>query len=415
MPRPHSSLTRRSLLGAGTAALLAPGLGAIPRASRRNLILVFAEGGWDTCYSLDPKLDVPQIVSPGIDATPHPDDVDQIEWFGELPIVVNPIRRPAVGAFFAEHGHRITLVNGAWSGAVGHPLARRRLLTGTESGRNPDLTVIYGVEAGSELPIGAFSFSRWQHRGTLSASTARTGSTDQLDVLLYPSDGVDELAEPDALTELRLRRIARFRERWGDGGPNDTRLDAELESIERAAGLRALARGDALTLAKPPTLADSAPQAVDLLRAGATRSILLAQEGFDTHSNTHHQDSLQQDLFTGVHALAQHLEAAGLLDDTLVMVTSEMTRTPALNSMGGKDHWPYLSFLFFGGGAPANRLLGGTDDRMEGRPVDLATGALWDGGALPRYDQILAGVLEHLDVDPGPWWPQTSSWGGLLR
>lgn len=408
---PHHSPTRRGLLGGGAAALLTGALGVRTSRPRRNLILVFAEGGWDTCYSLDPKLDVPAIVSPQVDATPHPDDVDQVEWFGELPIVVNPIRRPAIGDLFAAYGHRCTLVNGAWSGAVGHPLARSRLLTGTESGRNPDLTVIYGTEAGADLPMGAFSFSRWQHRGTHAAATCRTGSSDQLDVLLSGSDG----GTADPLAELRRSRIQRFRDRFGDGGVSDARLDAALEAADRAERLRQTARTAGLGLASQPTLADSAPQAVALLRAGATCSILLAQEGFDTHGDTARQDSLQQDLFAGILALAAGLDEAGLLDDTLVVVASEMTRTPVLNSMRGKDHWPYLSLLFLGGGAPAGRLLGGTDDRMEGLPVDLATGERWDRGVVPRYDQILAGVLRHLGVDPQPWWPGVTPWGGLSR
>ncbi|MBA3499303.1 MAG: twin-arginine translocation signal domain-containing protein, partial [Deltaproteobacteria bacterium] len=53
-------MNRRDLLkytgAAGAIGLLAPKLSAAPApASKRRLIMVMAQGGWDTSYALDPK------------------------------------------------------------------------------------------------------------------------------------------------------------------------------------------------------------------------------------------------------------------------------------------------------------------------------------------------------------------------
>jgi hypothetical protein len=48
---------------------------------------------------------------------------------------------------------------------------------------------------------------------------------------------------------------------------------------------------------------------------------------------------------------------------------------------------------------------GGTDHYLESRPIDLDTGALDDAGSLNKYDNLCAGVLEMLGVDPEEWLP----------
>ena len=100
-----------------------------------------------------------------------------------------------------------------------------------------------------------------------------------------------------------------------------------------------------------------------------------------------------------------------MLDDTVVAVVSEMTRTPKLNggeADAGKDHWPVTSAMLIG--APATGLLGGrvygaTDANLDGAPIDLQTGDASSSGIVMRYENFTAGLLELLDVDPEPWFP----------
>ncbi len=56
------------------------------------------------------------------------------------------------------------------------------------------------------------------------------------------------------------------------------------------------------------------------------------------------------------------LERRGLLDSTLVMVTSEFGRTPKINKDNGRDHWPKVfSIVLAGGGIKKGQIYGSSD------------------------------------------------------
>jgi hypothetical protein len=61
-------------------------------------------------------------------------------------------------------------------------------------------------------------------------------------------------------------------------------------------------------------------------------------------------------------ALLGDLEARGLLNETLVVVTSEMGRTPKINGNGGRDHWTHCyGTLFAGAGIKGGAVYGASD------------------------------------------------------
>ena len=61
------------------------------------------------------------------------------------------------------------------------------------------------------------------------------------------------------------------------------------------------------------------------------------------------------DLDRAFAGLIQDLDQRGLLDSTLVLVTSEFGRTPKVNAGGGRDHWPrFFSIVMAGGGVNAD-------------------------------------------------------------
>lgn len=112
------------------------------------------------------------------------------------------------------------------------------------------------------------------------------------------------------------------------------------------------------------------------------------------------------------------LVAEDLLDSTLVLVISEMTRTPKQlpGRTGGKGHWNSTAAMLIGGAVRGGVTYGGTDDLLEAVKVDLATGMPTgtDTGELLRYDNLLAGVLEYMDIDPTEWYPATEPFRGFL-
>lgn len=94
----------------------------------------------------------------------------------------------------------------------------------------------------------------------------------------------------------------------------------------------------------------------------------LAGSGWDTH--WHHYDRMKQELCPGLdlawRGLIVDLERRGLLDETLVVCTSEHGRTPKLKSDpkkgAGRDHWSRAySTLLAGGGTAPGQVLGATD------------------------------------------------------
>src|SRR5207245_9415535 len=84
---------------------------------------------------------------------------------------------------------------------------------------------------------------------------------------------------------------------------------------------------------------------------------------------------------TAVTALMDDLEARGLLDDVLVVVTGEFGRTPRVGmpikggagaTPTGRDHWPgVFSLLAFGAGVGRGQLLGASD-RTASYPASAA-------------------------------------------
>lgn len=103
----------------------------------------------------------------------------------------------------------------------------------------------------------------------------------------------------------------------------------------------------------------------------------LAGTGWDTHWN--HYPRMKQELCPGFdqawYGLITDLDQRGLLDDTLVLCTSEHGRTPKLSKAvgGGRDHWSRAYFnLLAGAGICRGKIVGATDKfagEVTSRPV----------------------------------------------
>jgi Protein of unknown function (DUF1501) len=89
-------------------------------------------------------------------------------------------------------------------------------------------------------------------------------------------------------------------------------------------------------------------------------------------------------------ALLEDLESRGLLDETLVVVMSEMGRTPKINGNGGRDHWTYCYGMWFAGaGIRGGTVCGASDAQaayVKDRPV--STG------------DVCATIYQCLGIDP---------------
>jgi len=100
------------------------------------------------------------------------------------------------------------------------------------------------------------------------------------------------------------------------------------------------------------------------------RFVEVVRGGWDTHSENFDQmGDLCPPVDRALSALLADLQARGLLDETLVVLTTEFGRTPDINDRAqGRDHYPAaFSALLAGGGVRGGQLYGKTDP--EGRRV----------------------------------------------
>ena len=117
-----------------------------------------------------------------------------------------------------------------------------------------------------------------------------------------------------------------------------------------------------------------------LVEAGV-RFVSLTAGGWDHHDNI--KDQINRHLppvDQAIASLISDLDERGLLDSTLVMITSEFGRTPKINPTGGRDHWPRVFSVGLAGGGVHRGLIHGASDALGGEPEvdkvsieDLAT------------------------------------------
>jgi hypothetical protein len=106
-----------------------------------------------------------------------------------------------------------------------------------------------------------------------------------------------------------------------------------------------------------------------LVEAG-TRFVTVTFGRWDTHS--YHYRGIQTQLpdfdraFAG---MVRDLDQRGLLDSTLVLVTSEFGRTPKVNAGGGRDHWPRVFSIVLAGGGVKRGYIHGASDGLAAEPA----------------------------------------------
>ena len=416
-----TSLTRRHLLaGAAGGWALAGATPVVPRP--KNLVVIVAKGGWDTSYGIDPKPDAPLVEGPELDGPGE--GVGTVQG---LRFASNPARRPHAEAFFRDWGHQVTVVQGIWMGSIVHEGCLNRILTGTRAEDRPDVSVIHGQVHGGDRPLGNLDLSGISRPGPFGHIAGRVGFRHQLHMLLdheveYPGRAADYLratvGDRGAVERYLGRRAEVFAQRRGQTASDQEAVQVFAESVYRAGRLRDEGQpiAQSLTLGTVPALSENITLTLSALSRGICRSVLYEDQqiGWDSHPSNTIQHGLWNNLFLRLSQLLEGLNRHQLLDDTLVVVTSEMTRTPRRNATGGKDHWPWTSAMVIGGGLQGGRELGATDDTGRGLPMNFETGEVDRSGALCRYDHFVAGVLEVLDIDPGEWLPGVEGLRALL-
>lgn len=411
-------MNRRDLLkyaGAAGAACAVTGLAprgaalARTRATRatrdaRRLILVCAQGGWDTTYALDPKAQSAVCDVPA----------GAVQRFGDLDVFTDA-SRPSVTAFFTKYAPQTAVVRGISVASVAHRECLKRMATGTRSEVNADMASLIAHEHGNALPLPYLILGDTAFTGPYAVSAGRVGATNQIIALLdpaqaYPTNGRPQLATTGAEDALLARyaqaSVDRVRATRGATGYNYRRTRDFIEAIDRGKRLATVregfgARGRTLSLESQVDLG------LDAIEQGISQAVMLnTRLGWDTHDTNSDQAAFHETTFLGLSRLMDGLAArpgleAGttMLDDTVVVCFSEFSRTPKLNAAAGKDHWPVTSAMVMGAGVRGGRAYGATTDGVDTRPIDFATGAPSESGRTLMSNHFVAGVLELCGVD----------------
>jgi uncharacterized protein (DUF1501 family) len=145
------------------------------------------------------------------------------------------------------------------------------------------------------------------------------------------------------------------------------------------------------------------------LVAAGVRFVSLTYGGWDMHNSiTAGMRGSMPPFDQAYAALINDLDRTGLLNETLVMVSSEFGRTPKINGTAGRDHWPKVfSVALAGGGIKRGSIFGQSNsvasepEKDEIGPLDLATTIFHQLGIVADKELMAPGNRPIEIVDGG--------------
>ncbi|MBP6785110.1 MAG: DUF1501 domain-containing protein, partial [Verrucomicrobiales bacterium] len=130
------------------------------------------------------------------------------------------------------------------------------------------------------------------------------------------------------------------------------------------------------------------------------RLVTLTYGGWDMHDNIKGNIASQVPAFDqALAALLSDLDERGLLDSTMVMVSSEFGRTPKINKTDGRDHWPKVFSTMLAGGGIKRGYVYGSSDSLGAEPDQNPVGV--ESFAATVYAQLGINADKEL-IAPGP-------------
>lgn len=429
--------TRRSLLaglgglgalGLGGGALsrmaLASGLATVPD---RYFVFCYFSGGWDVLLGLDPK--DPDVFRPerNGDTLIEP-AYDQLVEAG---ISDQPLSSAVPGMDFGPYigdlidwAPRMTVVRGLSMDTLTHEVGRRRFLTGKApaglQARGSSGATVLASCLGIDDPIPnlAAQVESYNADQPTWATALQVNSVRDLLEVLEPSDAALPPAVADRvgalLDELAACETTKASKRMSDAlAQRISAQDLVAQGIDdlfdfASADQQALRDLYGFSSNDLGSARAQAAMAATAITSGISRVVSIrVAGGLDTHDQwaTDHGPGLREG-FDIVSLLAADLASRthpgtgeSWLDRTTIIGFSEFSRTPLLNSRGGRDHALMNSAFLLGGGVPQGRVIGASSDvGMAPQAIDVNTGNLDPSGEILRPEHILRSLLEGVGV-----------------
>ena len=365
-------------------------------------VVLNASGGWDTTYMMDPK---------GVNEINRLYQQDDILTQGNIRFAPNA-KQISAGLsnedFFKKYADELLVFNGLDYSVNNHSPCSRYMATGKlDSLEYPTFAALVAACNGSETPLAFLTFGQYSATGNLVPlsripylnSLKRLANADGVDGsphTFYSDDFVRDRIETALMTqraaqvpEPRLPRLKRAQSMLFAAQLNSKALNRITPYIPKSQGMGRLPSQVDIALAS--------------FKAGVCVSANLSIGQFDSHANNDaDQMKLIPELLAGVDYLASKAEELKLRDKLVIVIQSEMGRTPNYNKGNGKDHWSVGSIMFMGPGIKGNRVIGATDEKQFLVPINprsLATDK--DQGTRVRPEHIhavlreLAGIEKH--------------------
>ncbi len=361
-----------------------------------------ASGGWDTTYMMDPK---------GVN------EINRLYKEGDILTEGNHRFAPTADHikagmsnedFFGKYRDELLSLNGLDYSVNNHSPCSRYMATGKlDSLAYPTFAALVAACKGSEAPLAFLTFGQYSSTGNL-VPMARVPYLNSLKLLANADSVQGQTVHPyhDSFVIDRIERALQNQ-------MEDRVSESRLPRLERAHNMLYAAQLNSKALQRvtpfvPKTspkerLSQQADIALASFKAGVCVSANLSIGQFDSHANNDpDQMKLIPELLAGVDYLVTKAEELQIRDKLVIVMQSEMGRTPTYNKGNGKDHWSIGSIMFMGQGIKGNRVIGVTDENQFAMLINSQTLASDDeNGVRVRPEHIhvalrqLAGINTH--------------------
>lgn len=333
-------------------------------------VIFNASGGWDTTYLMDPK---------GIEGINRLYQEGDILTRGEhkfAPTAKHIQAGMSNEDFYAAYGDELLVLNGLDYSVNNHSPGARYMATGKlDSMAYPTFAALVAACQGPSCPLAFLTFGNYSATGNVVAmsripylpSLKRIANADAI-------EGNEKSPYHDRFVIDRIEETLREQ--------NMVRAtETRLPRVERAENMLYAAQLNSKALQRvTPYLPTSIPKerlsqqveiAIASFKAGVGVSANLTIGQFDSHANNDpDQMKLIPEFLAGIAYLLRRAEELKIREQLVIVVQSEMGRTPTYNKGNGKDHWSIGSIMFLGRGIHGNRVLGATDEKQFHVPLN---------------------------------------------
>ena len=332
-----------------------------------------ASGGWDTTYLMDPK------GVGGINRLYQEGDILTQGQHKFAPTAKHITAGMTNEEFFKDFGDELLVLNGLDYSVNNHSPGARYMATGKlDSMAYPTFAALVAAAKGPACPISFLTFGNYSATGNIVAMS-RIPYLPSLQRVAN-ADHVDGNVRSPYHDDFALARIEQTLREQREAAamlpllPRQERSQGMLYAAQvNSKALQRVTRHIPASIPKE-RLSQQAEIALASFKAGVCVSANLSIGQFDSHANNDaDQMKLIPELLAGIAYLLRRAEALNIRDKLVVVVQSEMGRTPNYNKGNGKDHWSIGSILFLGPGIRGNRVIGATDEKQFHVPLNPET------------------------------------------